>query len=109
MNLVLSKASGPHCIPVVVLKNFEPEISSIVAEIFNICLKRSCFPNSWKVSLVVPVFKNVWERSAAKNYHPFSLLSGVSKVFKKVVNNRLVDHLERCGLFSDFQYGSRSC
>ena len=32
----------------------------------------------------------------------------VSKVFKKLVNNKLVDHLEKCDLFSNFQYGFRS-
>ena len=32
----------------------------------------------------------------------------VSKVFEKLVNNRIVDHLEKCGLSSDFQYGCRS-
>ena len=32
----------------------------------------------------------------------------VSKVFEKLVNNRIADHLEKCGLFSDFQYGFRS-
>ena len=32
----------------------------------------------------------------------------VSKVLEKLVNNRIVDHLEKCGLFSDFQYGFRS-
>ena len=48
------------------------------------------------------------ERSAAKNYHPVSLLSVVSKVFEKLVNNRVVDHLENCDLFSDFKYGFRS-
>ena len=32
----------------------------------------------------------------------------VSKVFEKLVNNRIVDHLEKCGLFSDFQYSFRS-
>ena len=37
-----------------------------------------------------------------------SLLSVVSKVFEKLVNNRIVDHLEKCGLFSDFQYGFTS-
>ena len=57
---------------------------------------------------MVPVFDNVGERSAAKNYRPVSLLSVVSKVFEKIVNNRVVDHLETCGLFSDFQYGFRS-
>ena len=43
-----------------------------------------------------------------KNYCPVSLLSVISKVFEKLVNNRVVDHLEKCGLFSDFQYGFRS-
>ena len=108
MNLDLSKASGSDCIPVVVLKNCETELSCILAELFNKWLKESCFPNCWKVSSVVPVFRNVVERSTAKIYHPVSLLSVVSKVFEKLVNNRSVDHLEKCGLSSDFQYGFRS-
>ena len=107
-NLDSSKASGPDCIPVVVLKNCESELSYILAKIFNKCLKESCFPDCWKVSLVVPGFKNVGERSTAKNYRPVSIPSVVSKVFEKLVNNRIVDHLEKCGLFSDFQYGFRS-
>ena len=107
-NLDSSKASGPDCIPVVVLKNCDPELSYILAKLFNKCLKESCFPDCWKVSSVVPVFKNVGERSTAKNYRPVSLLSVVSKVFEKLVNNRIVDHLRKCGLFSDFQYGFRS-
>ena len=57
---------------------------------------------------MVPVFKNVGERSTAKNYCPVSLLHVVNKVFEKLVNNRIVAHLEKCGLFSDFQYGFRS-
>ena len=32
----------------------------------------------------------------------------VSKVFEKLVNNMIVDHLEKCSLFSDFRYGFRS-
>ena len=107
-NLDLSKVSGPDCIPVVVLKNCEPELSYILAELFNKCLKESCFPDCWKVSSVNPVIKNVGERSTAKNYHPVSLPPVVNKVFGNLVNNRIVDHLEKYGLFSDFQYSFRS-
>ena len=57
---------------------------------------------------MVPVFKNVGKMSTAKNCHPVSLLFVVSKVFEKLVKNIIVDHLEKCGLFSDFQYGFRS-
>ena len=58
-NLDSSKASGLDCIPVVVLKNCEPELSYILAKLFNNCPKESCLPDCWKVSLVLPVFKNV--------------------------------------------------
>ena len=94
-NLDSSKASGPDCIPVVILKNCEPAFSCILVKLFNKCLKESGFPDCWKV----PVFKNLGERSAAKNYRPVSLLFVVSKVFEKLVNNRIVYHLEKCGLF----------
>ena len=74
-----------------VVKSYEPELSYILAELFTMCLKESCFPDCLKVSPVVPVFKNVGERSTAKNYDPVSLLSVVSKVFEKLLNNRGFD------------------
>ena len=104
-NLDSSKASGPDCIPMVILKNCEPELSYILPELFNKFLKESCFPDCWKVSSVVPVFKNVGERSTAKNYRPVSLLFVVSKVFEKLVNNSIVHHLEKCGLISSMVLG----
>ena len=75
-NLDSSKASGPDCNPVEVLKNYELEVSYILAQLFNMCLKESCFPDCWKVS--------------------------------SRVNNRIVDYLDKYGLFSDFQYGFSS-
>ena len=53
-------------------------------------------------------FKNAGERSAAKNYLLVSLLSVVSKVFEKLVNIRILDHLEKSVVFLYFQYGFRS-
>ena len=92
----------------VVVRNCEPNLSYILAELINRCLKQSCFPDCWRVSSLVPVFKNVGERSIAKSYDPVSVLFVVSKVLEKLINNRIVDHLEKCGLFCDFQYGFRS-
>ena len=62
VNVDLSKVLGPDCIPVVVVKNCEPELSiilAILAELFNKCPKECCFSDTWKVSLVVPVFKDM--------------------------------------------------
>ena len=72
------------------------------------CLNESCIPYFWKVSSVVYAFKNVVERSTAKKYRSINLLSKVSKVFERLVNNRFADHPEKCHLFSDFLYGFRS-
>ena len=58
------------------------------------CPKEFCFPDCWKVSLVL---------TTVLNYFLVSLLYMVSKVF-----DRIVDHPEKCGLFSDFQYDFRS-
>ena len=54
---------------------------------------------------MVHLIKNVGQRSTAKNYCPVSLLFVVSKVLEKLVNNLIVDYLEKCGLISDFKYG----
>ena len=56
---------------------------------------------------MVPVCKNVGVKSTAKNYRPVNHLSAVSKVCEKLVNNRIVDHLGKRGLFSYFQHGFR--
>ena len=55
-NLHSSKASGPDCIPVVVLKNCDPELPYILVELRNMCLKEPCFPDCWKDSSVIAVF-----------------------------------------------------
>ena len=102
MNFDSSKASGPDCIIAVVLKNCEPELSYTLAELLYVS-ERVLFFRLLEGLIVGPVFKNVGERSTGKHYHPV-----VSKVFEKLVNNRTVDHLEKSGLFSDFQYGFRS-
>ena len=58
-----------------------------------------------QVSSIAPVIVSVGKRSIAKNKCPESFLSVVKKIFEKLVNNKMLDHLEICCLFSDFQYG----
>ena len=60
-NLNSSKAPCLDCISVVVLKNYEPELSYILAKLRNLSLKESCFPDCWKVPSVIPVFTNAGE------------------------------------------------
>ena len=57
---------------------------------------------------MVTLFKNAGKMSTAKNHRPVILLSVVSKVFEKFVNNKMVDHIENCDPLYDFQYGFKS-
>ena len=100
-NLDSSKASGPDCIPVVVLKNCEPEFSYILAELFNICLRESCFSDCWKVSLVSLYLRKLRKGLKLKTT---ALLVFFLWLVKSLKN---FDHLEKFGLFSDFQYDFR--
>ena len=105
-NLNLPKVSGPDCIPVVVLKNFELELSYILVELFNKCLKESCFPNRrfhWWFLYLRMLGKGLQLKTTALLVFFLWLV-----VFEKLVNNRIVDHLEPCGLFCDFLYGFMS-
>ena len=56
-----SKASGPDCIPVLVLKNCEPEFSCILAQLY--------VPEG----IVFSRLLNAGRRSTVKNYHPVSI------------------------------------
>ena len=96
-NINSSKVFGPDCISVLVLQNCELDLLYISADL-NICLKES-FPDSWKVTAVVHVIKYVGKRSVARAFHPsISLICTVSKMFKMLASNRLIEHLEKRGL-----------
>ena len=58
---------------------------------------------------MVHVYENDGKRSTARNHScPASLLSVDGKIFEKLPNNRFVNHIKKCGLFSKFHYGFRS-
>ena len=48
---------------------------------------------------MVAIFKNIWNTSGTKNYNPVSLLFVVNRFFEKLVNNKVVDHLQKFGFF----------
>ena len=51
-NLDLLNACGADYISLVALKHGEPELSYILAELFNKCLQESCFPNCWDAACI---------------------------------------------------------
>ena len=62
--------------------------------------------NSLKIAEVIPVFKK-GDSNLFTNYRPISILSQISKIFGKLIYNRINDYLEKCHLISDKQFGFR--
>ena len=65
-------------------------------------------PTSWKLLIkVVPIFKK-GSKSDMGNYRPISLLSIFSKIFEKLVYNRLYNFLEQNNILYPYQFGFRA-
>ena len=86
----------------VVLKNCQPQLSYILANLSKMYLKESFFLDCSKVSFVVSIFKNVGEGFTTKTTALLFFFLWLVKSLKILVNNRFVDHIEKCGLRFDY-------
>ena len=67
-------------------------------------LKHRTFPNSMKVARVIPVFKS-GDSSIASNYRPISILPCFSKIFERIMYNRLYQYLTTNNILYNKQFG----
>ncbi|GBP83914.1 Probable RNA-directed DNA polymerase from transposon BS [Eumeta japonica] len=74
---------------------------------FNACIKKCYFPPAWKEAEVIGIYKPGKPRDLPASYRPISLLSGLGKLFEKILKTRLSDHLLGKGLIIDEQFGFR--
>jgi hypothetical protein len=79
-------------IPTSLVKTSSVYITSPLNHICNKSLSSGIFPRGLKYAVVKPLFKK-GDRSCISNYRPRSLLTSFSKVFEKVIYNRLLEHL----------------
>ena len=84
LELDINKASGPDNLGNLVYTNLEKTVSKSVLLFFQTFLYKGIFPETWKLSEVVPIFK-VGKKCDIKRYRPISLLRCISKVFEKVL------------------------
>ena len=101
-----SKASGCDDLPVRMLVDAKEFVSEPLAFIMNLSFSTGIFPDKLKMARVVPIFKK-GDKSIPENYRPISILPIISKLFEKLVNNRIVNFLERNEILYNHQYGFR--
>ena len=101
------KASGPNSIPTVVLKHLNNEISTVLAELFNLSFSTGVFPDILKTSSVLPLFKKD-SKLICGNYRPISLLSNISKLLEKLMYSRLYSFMTIFTCLAELQFGFRA-
>ncbi|GBP10396.1 Probable RNA-directed DNA polymerase from transposon BS [Eumeta japonica] len=99
------KAPGLDGISNKAIKCFSIPLLSLLVAIFNACLKNCYFPPAWKEAEVIGIHKPGKPRDLPASYRPISLLSGLDKIFEKILKTRLSDHLLGKGLIIDEQFG----
>ena len=89
--LNIHKSTGPDAIPGKLLKQVSQEISPILCNIFNACIKGNVFPHDMKKANVTPIYKKL-DSLCKGNYRPINTLSIISKIFEMLIAEQLTGH-----------------
>ncbi|XP_057292368.1 uncharacterized protein LOC130618404 [Hydractinia symbiolongicarpus] len=98
------KAADIYGISPKFLKIAAPAISSPIAQIINKSFELGKYPSLLKTAKVIPVHKGD-SKLDVSNYRPISLLPVVSKIFEKVMFDRLYNFVTKMNLLHSKQYG----
>jgi hypothetical protein len=82
-NIDASMATGPDEISARILKEFAPELSPLLTNIFNKSIQEGEVPKDWRQANVIPVFKK-GEKYLASNYRPVSLTCICCKILEHI-------------------------
>ena len=87
------------------LKKIASNVVSFPLSIFfSLFIELECFPESLKLSKVIPIFKSD-AKCDLSNYRPISLLLVLSKVLEKLIPIRVMSFNEKHSILSPTQYG----
>ena len=100
------KSKGYDKIPCMITIEMAPHMTSVLTHVINQCIDEGTFPEALKRAIVVPIHKKL-EKNNTTNYRPVSLLIGLSKIYEKILFNRIYDYLEKNDILIKEQFGFR--
>lgn len=105
-NIKCSKSSGPDLLNGFIIKKACDFILAPLVFIFNLSLSHGIFPDRLKISRVIPVFKK-GDKTDCSNYRPIAISSIFSKLFEKLICNKLTSYFTKFNLLYEYQFGFR--
>ncbi|KAM2399376.1 hypothetical protein ACFXTH_035947 [Malus domestica] len=95
------KTVGPDDIPIEVWKVLGETGITWLTDLFNRILKTKKMPNEWRMSTLVPIYKNKGDVQNCMNYRGIKLMSHTMKLWERVIEHRLRQETR----VSDNQFG----
>ncbi|KAK7108155.1 hypothetical protein V1264_015944 [Littorina saxatilis] len=105
--LKCKKAPGPDGISNDMLKHMGTIAKKTLLLLFNESWKSTTVPAMWKKAHIVPIHKKGKNKKDPKSYRPISLISCLSKLMERILNRRLIWHLETNSMLTPTQTGYR--
>ena len=102
-----SKASGLDNLKGMFLRDGATILAAPIAQLCNLSLTTSSFPNSCKSAKLIPLYKK-GSKTDPLNYRPISLLPLLSKIFERVVHEQTNRFLNDNNIIFRFQSGFRN-
>jgi len=99
-------STGHDNIPITVIKNNISILKAPLCFLYNKSLVEGKFPESLKISLIIPVYKK-GDKHDTTNYRPISLLPSIEKIFESIVKKQLVSYLNNNNILNPCQFGFR--
>lgn len=101
------KASGIDGISNKMLLELPRIALRIILFIFNAIIRLEHFPPEWKVSQITMIPKPGKDHTKVESYRPISLLSNLSKLFERILVNKLTLSVEQNNVIPEHQFGFR--
>ena len=106
MSTLNNSSPGHDNINIKMFKNVIDYIITPLTYICNLSIKNGTVPNDLKIAKVIPIHKK-GAKDNFGNYRPISVLPALSKIFEKLIYNRLVCFLEKNNVLHEQQFGFR--
>jgi len=106
INKLKNTSAGHDDLSVKALKAAMESLLTPLTHLCNLSLQTGEIPGQLKIAKITPIYKS-GDKDCFSNYRPISVLPVISKIFEKLMYNRLIEYIEQNEIFYENQFGFR--